>query len=287
MTNLGSGDLAIIGFNFDNPDELAFVLLENISSGTQIKFTDKGWQISNEFRNSEGIYTWIADQDYQAGTVINTLAAGVAFSSSGDQIIAYQENLNLIYALNSEGNGWQNDATSSNTSTLPHGLINGETAIALPEIDNAIYGGITTGTKTELLTAISNPLNWSGDNSQRQTFEQMPIFNVINNAPQIDTIASQFNVRTETDLSIAGINIIDLEAEDQNITITLKVNQGSLSINTEVTNGLSSGDILNNDTSNVALFGSLSTINTTLWDPLGLIYRSNQDFNGIDNLTVL
>lgn len=291
MTTLFTGDLAIIGFNFDNPDELKFVLLEDISSGTQINFTDKGWQTNNNFRSSEGIYIWTADQDYQAGTVIQTLTSGVAFSSSGDQIIAYQEdedsNPRLIYALNSEGNQtWQNDATSSNTSALPDGLIEGETAIALAEIDNAVYDGKTTGTKTELLTEISNPTNWSGSNSQRQNFEQIPTFTIINNPPQVNIIDRQFHIKTATELTITGINITPLEASYQNITVTLQVNQGSLSVNTGIEQGLSADNVLNNQTSDVTIIGNLSTLNTTLSNPLGLIYSSNQSFNGVDNLTI-
>ncbi|MDJ0598376.1 MAG: hypothetical protein QNJ37_06005 [Crocosphaera sp.] len=77
----------------------------------------------------------------------------------------------MTYALNSEGNPgvWQSDSTSSNTSALPTGLVNGETAVALDEIDNAIYTGTTSGTKEELLAAISDKSNWSGNNSTRQT----------------------------------------------------------------------------------------------------------------------
>ncbi|MEO1351115.1 MAG: DNA/RNA non-specific endonuclease [Cyanobacteria bacterium J06635_15] len=59
-------------------------------------------------------------------------------------------------------------ATSAATSALPTGLGNGQTAIALNEIDNAIYTGITTGSRAELLSALSNSNNWSGSNSTRQ-----------------------------------------------------------------------------------------------------------------------
>ncbi|MGK7943146.1 MAG: ExeM/NucH family extracellular endonuclease, partial [Microcystaceae cyanobacterium] len=41
--------------------------------------------------------------------------------------------------------------------------------VALDEIDNAVYTGITTGTKADLLAAISDNSNWSGSNSNRQT----------------------------------------------------------------------------------------------------------------------
>ncbi|MDJ0662853.1 MAG: lamin tail domain-containing protein [Crocosphaera sp.] len=173
-TVLLPGDIAIIGFNFDNPDEFAFVTLVDIVAGTEISFTDNGWQANGTFRDTEGTFTWTAGTDIAAGTVINPTVSSVAFSASGDQIIAYQGDSNnptFIYALNSEGNPgvWQSDATSSNTSALPTGLVNGETAVALDEIDNAVYTGITSGTKEELLAAISDQSNWSGDNSNRQT----------------------------------------------------------------------------------------------------------------------
>lgn len=171
-TTLSAGDISIIGFNFDDPDELAFVLLKDIGSGTEIKFTDNGWQSSGSFRSTEGIFAWTASTDLTAGTVINPAVSSVAFSASGDQILAYQgddSNPSFIYGLNSEGSSWQSDATDSNTSALPIGLTNGTSAIALNEIDNAIYTGITSGTQAELLAAIADTANWSGSNSSRQT----------------------------------------------------------------------------------------------------------------------
>lgn len=178
-TTLSAGDIAIVGFNFDNPDEFAFIPLIDIGSGTEINFTDNGWKADGTFRDTEGTFTWTAPTEITAGTVINPTLSSVAFSTSGDQIIAYQgdsSNPSFIYALNSEGTPgvWQADSTSSNTSALPTGLVNGETAVALDEIDNAIYTGITSGTQAELLEAISNKSNWSGDNSSRQNIPTTP-----------------------------------------------------------------------------------------------------------------
>ncbi|WP_052288625.1 ExeM/NucH family extracellular endonuclease [Leptolyngbya iicbica] len=173
-TTLSAGDIAITGFNFDNPDELAFVLLVDIEAGTQITFTDNGWLAAGGFRANEGSFTWQATENLAAGTLVTPTVSGVAFSTSGDQLLAYQGDANsptFIYALNSEGAGvWQADATSSNTSALPAGLLDGATAVALDEIDNAIYVGPTSGTKAELLAAISDRTNWTGSNSDRQIF---------------------------------------------------------------------------------------------------------------------
>lgn len=172
-TTLTAGDIAIIGFNFDDPDQMAFVLLVNIGSGTQINFTDNGWRSNNTFRTGEGTFTWTAGTDLPAGTIVVPAVSGVAFSNTGDQILAYQgtsSSPTFLYAVNSEGSGvWQSSATSSATSALPTGLVNGTSAIALNEIDNSKYTGITSGTKAQLLAAIGNPANWSGSNAIRQT----------------------------------------------------------------------------------------------------------------------
>lgn len=172
-TTLSAGDIAIIGFNFDDPDELAFVLLVDVGAGTQINFTDNGWLNTNAFRTGEGTFTWTAGSNLTAGTIIVPAVSGVAFSATGDQILAYQglsASPTFIYALNSEGAAvWQANATDSNTSALPQGLVNGTSAVALNEVDNAVYIGITSGTKTQLLEAIGNPSNWTGSDTIRQT----------------------------------------------------------------------------------------------------------------------
>ncbi|MGD1698471.1 hypothetical protein [Dapis sp. BLCC M229] len=180
---LSAGDIAIVGFNFDNTDEFAFTSLVDIAAGTQINFTDNGWQADRTFRATEGTFTWTAATDIAAGTIINPTVSSILFSAAGDQILAYQgdsSSPNFLYALNSEGNPgiWQSDSTSSNTSALPTGLVNGETAVAVNEFDNAIYTGITSGTQAELLAAISDSSNWLGSNSSRQTMPTNP-FTVI------------------------------------------------------------------------------------------------------------
>jgi VCBS repeat-containing protein len=169
-TTLSAGDIAIIGFNMDDPDAFAFVLLRDITSGTEIKFTDNGWLASGAFRTGEGVLTWTATTDMSAGTIVTPSPSPMIFSTSGDQILAYQgadSTPTFIYGLNDEGAGvWQSDATNSNTSALPTGLTNGDTAIALDEIDNAVYNCSTvSGTAAELRAAISNKANWIGNDT--------------------------------------------------------------------------------------------------------------------------
>jgi len=191
QTALSPGDIAIIGVNADNPDDFAFVALVDIQAGTEIRFTDSGWFSSGAFRANEGAVKYTAPSAITAGTIISYIAnttdfvsdndsgvgtSGFALSASGDQIIAFQgasNNPSLIYAVQTNSNQWQTNATASTNSALPSGLINGTTAVAVgagsgasSEYDNAVYDMSTTsGTQAEILAAVSNNTNWNGNNS--------------------------------------------------------------------------------------------------------------------------
>lgn len=213
---LTSGDIAIVGYNADDPDQFAFVLLANISAGTQINFTDNGWLASGAFRTGEGTMTWTAPTDLCAGTIIDPGVSSMQFATAGDQVLAYQGTASsptFLYALNNEGAGvWQADATNANTSALPPGLTNGTTAVALDEIDNAVYNGaVTSGTRASLLSAISNKANWSGNDTVRQTMPTGPF--TVTDAPPCGGDAAPYvsstsptsgasNVATNADIGV-------------------------------------------------------------------------------------
>lgn len=190
---LNPGDIAFVSYDADGTDAVSFLALTTIPSGTEIKFTDNGWQSStNSFRANEG--TWIVtfNTDIACGTEVIVTAAGatdvmgnsvggvtpapgnaVALAASGDQVLAYQgdeASPSFIAAINNDGAAeWQADATSSNTSALPPGLTNGTTAVAVNEIDNITYlCTVESGTRADLLAAINNPANWSGSDTSPQ-----------------------------------------------------------------------------------------------------------------------
>lgn len=188
---LQPGDVAIIGFNCDDPDELGFVALADLGEGEVIKFTDSGWRAAGGFRAVEGIDTYtVPAGGLAAGSIISLGPVSMMLSTSGDQIIVYQgadAAPTLIYALNDEGAGvWQADATSANTSAFPTGLISGTTALALNEIDNAVFDTsvLASGTKSEWLAAIANPANWIGSDAERHTMP--PSITVTSGDPDLD-----------------------------------------------------------------------------------------------------
>lgn len=187
---LAAGDIAIISMNADTTKTFSFVSLVDIAPGEVIKFTDNSW-LGSAFRTGEGTITWTAPAGgVPRGTVItidttgtiSTVSLGavsdsgdVNFSTSGDQILAYQgadASPTFLFAVNNEGAGvWQTGAgaNSTNASALPPGLVPGETAIALNEIDNAAYAGAVSGTRAELLALIGNTANWAVNDATNQT----------------------------------------------------------------------------------------------------------------------
>ncbi len=69
-TNLTAGSIAFTGYNGSSNDNLSFVVLTDIASGTVINFTDNSWNGSS-FANSETIFSWTATGNVAAGTVID------------------------------------------------------------------------------------------------------------------------------------------------------------------------------------------------------------------------
>ncbi len=268
QSTLSAGDIAIVGINCDNPDEFAFVVLIDIAPNTVIHFTDNGVKADGTFRANEGTVDWTSpsDQTVAAGTIIDingdgswTASLGTAsvpgnapsLSSGGDQIIAYQgseSSPTFIYALNDEGNGWQSDASNSNTSALPPGLTDGYTAIALDEVDNAVYNeSVTSGTQSELLTAISNKDNWNGDNSNR--FD-MPIgpYTVtgsgVDNPPTVRNVQRSPQAPTSSDDVLVTATVYD---DNSLSSVLLKYDAGSGYVSTTMYDDGAHGDGNAND----------------------------------------
>ncbi|MEM7673697.1 MAG: hypothetical protein AAF212_10180 [Verrucomicrobiota bacterium] len=176
QTSFNAGDLAIIGVNSDNPDTLAFVVFTDVEANTTVNFTDNGWENSGSFRGGEGVFTYEFQSAASAGTIFSMNTTGMALAASGDQILAYQGDFDtpsFIYGLHTYGNVWDSDATNTNESALPTGLIDGTTAVAIgsgpagSEVDNGVFDTsvLISGTVEEWLTAIGDSSNWTTSNT--------------------------------------------------------------------------------------------------------------------------
>src|SRR3954449_11417164 len=70
-TTLLPGDIAVIGFNFQDPDQFSFINLVSLEEGTEIHFTDSGWKSDGSFREGEGIVTYkVPEGGVAIGTII-------------------------------------------------------------------------------------------------------------------------------------------------------------------------------------------------------------------------
>jgi hypothetical protein len=223
----------MIGVNCDNPDDFAFLLLVDLEVGSEIKFTDNGWLATGGFRTGEGILTFTSANNLNAGTVVVYSESQAEFSdsgsfslsSSGDQILVYQGDEmspQFIYGLNMEGAAvWQADATNTNNSALPAGLINGLNAVAVQEFDNVKYNGSTQfPDPTQALISISDPASWVGDNLIRFDFTTWGDFSLPVDLSAFNAQAGNQNVIlrwiTESERDNAGFEIWRSESSDSN-----------------------------------------------------------------------
>lgn len=145
------GDIAIIGYNFKDPDAFSFVFLEQAEEGTIVHITDCGYNApSNAFRSGEGLLTYtVPEGGRKIGDVVTYpndasftkqgIAGFFGLSIEGDQLLIFQgtvEAPTFIYALNVYDETWQTASTTNNNSSLPPGLTNGLTAIAHSKLVN-------------------------------------------------------------------------------------------------------------------------------------------------------
>lgn len=172
QTVLQAGDIAIIGFNSDNPDQFLFTPLVDLEPGTEINFTDNGWN-GSQLITVEGTITWTAENALSKGSIVKVTSSVLGLSVYGDQIFAYQgpsTSPNFIFGLST--NPWVNTPLTTKTSKQPASLTDGLTCIAFPnEIDNGYFNVENiSGTKEEILAAICTESNWTRSNWRFFTF---------------------------------------------------------------------------------------------------------------------
>ncbi len=192
---LGPGSIAFTGFNADGNDDIAFVALDAIPSGTVIYFNDREWQ-GAAFNTGEGEVTWTAGSDIAAGTIVTinsfggtpTSNLGTVSGSSG--LSATTE---IVYAFLGTANtpttflaAIANGGFTIDGGTLAGtGLTVGTTAIDLNTVDAGadigVFNGVRTGAASfaAYASTINDAANWqtedtSADDSVNSTAPDLP-----------------------------------------------------------------------------------------------------------------
>ena len=98
------------------------------------------------------------------------------------------------------------------------------------------------------------------------------------------TTSSIISTIEDTAKSIQGIQITD--SDSTNVTVTFTHSAGTLSVDTNVANGLGASAVSGNGTATLVLNGTVAQINATLAASSGLIYTPTANFNGNATLTM-
>ena len=108
----------------------------------------------------------------------------------------------------------------------------------------------------------------------------------VNEGPVATVPSTAYETDEDTAQFLTGLSVSDVDAGGANITVTLSVAHGVLSIATDVASGLTVGNITNNGSSTVTLTASVAAINATLANSTAVAYMPTADYNGSDTLTV-
>jgi VCBS repeat-containing protein len=214
-----------------------------------------------------------------------------------------------IGAHEAPANSAPTNITLDNNSVVenaPNGTLVGNLAVTDPDtgdshtlslVDNA--GGRFQLAGAQLQVANGALLDFESSSSHNvtvratdfvgATFDKVLTVNVTNvNEPPVNTLpVGPLTVTEDTDLVIGGVSLADPDAGGSDVTLTLSVLNGTLTVNTAVVGGLTPGDVVGNGTNNAVLTGTLAELTTTLADPAGLTYRGNLNYYGADTLTML
>jgi hypothetical protein len=175
--------IAFVGYNAENDDNIAFAAISDITAGTVINFTNKSWSGSSFVAsNGSAAWSWTADGDIAAGTVITmdginsasptsnlgtiaTSAVGDFGPDRGYIYYAYtgsmDEPSSFLTALLATTNQPSSDAWAEQV-----GLVPGVTAIVLAPGGNVAVGAYTgprygQSSIEDYLPIINNPANWA------------------------------------------------------------------------------------------------------------------------------
>ncbi|MBN2668256.1 MAG: T9SS type A sorting domain-containing protein [Bacteroidales bacterium] len=212
--NANIGDIAIIQYRSDAPDGIVIVALNDLPGNSYINFTDCGWQHVeagvDTFRTGENLLTWFTPEGGVARNTIVSIQDGIGvslggfegaldgISASGDQIFIFNGTLenptSFVFGISSAGawvdpTAYPDSTISSNTSYLPAGLVDGQSALHFdPHVDNGYYQItplVVANANEALLSICDYANNWltedDGTSWQENTYW---MFNV--NVPEVN-----------------------------------------------------------------------------------------------------
>ena len=152
----------------------------------------------------------------------------------------------------------------------------------LAAANNVVYRGVQDFNGSDTLTVVTSDGGNTGTGGTLTDSDTVAITVTAANDAPVNVVPGAQTVAEDSNLSITGLSVSDVDAASASITTTLSVLHGTLTV-------LSAGGaaVAGSGTATVTLTGTVSQINTTLAAANNVVYRGVQDFNGSDTLTVV
>ena len=165
-----------------------------------------------------------------------------------------------------------------------HQLVNRDRTVSEIDATLADANGLSYLVTTDHLTDTLTIATQDQGTSPQLTATNTATINITEVLDASNTLPTSFTATEGTSKVLSGISISDADAIG-NVTVTLSVVSGKLTLNTGVSGGLTAGEITNNGTNSVTVTGTVSEINATLADANGLSYLVTTD-HLTDTLTI-
>ena len=105
-----------------------------------------------------------------------------------------------------------------------------------------------------------------------------------NNAPVL-TVGGPFAGSAGAAINIGGIRVVD-DSGTNNLNLTITAPNGTLAVNTAVTNGITASQVSGNNSGSVTIVAPLAALNATLTNATRVVYTSRADFGGTETVVV-
>ena len=125
-----------------------------------------------------------------------------------------------------------------------------------------------------------------GDGATSNPITKVINVNKINQTPTIKISFANQTATEDQQLVIAKIQINDSDAGQEIIDVTLKANQGRITVKNNVEGGLGANNISNNNSKEVTLSGKINQINNTLKTDKAIVYQPLPNYSGNDYLDI-
>ena len=184
-----------------------------------------------------------------------------------------------------------NPATMGNIAVVSNsgGVLSLASAGATATVANwqAAFRAVTYQNTSEIPTTAIRRFLFQVNDGSLYSLQQYRYFTVtsINDAPTVTAPAS-VTTAEDTAVVVGGISFADVDANGASESVSLSVSNGTLSLSTTVSGGLTAAQITGNGTGTVTITAPLAAINATLANASGLTYRSILNYNGSDSLVI-